>query len=239
MTPCERLGYKVGDLFEVVEEGIWSRGSVVKLTEDDGSNCPRFKLYNGTLLRQEYHRSEELYENLKRLAPLERDYVGYTKIEHPDGRIEFIPQGALQGGTKEEPKAPENYIDWDAKEGGEAYYSQIDHHVLPLSSCDGDDYMQECLLDSYKLYPTRELASKANKLRERSDAIIKACLLVDPYFRPDYSDENTDKHHVYYAHNVNLWRTEGWTQIAESVACVSTQEKAEQVCELLTTWGIK
>jgi len=53
MTPCEKLGYKVGDRFvvnECVEWGglfIFSEGSVVELFEDDGTNAPKFKLING------------------------------------------------------------------------------------------------------------------------------------------------------------------------------------------------
>ena len=49
MTPCEKLGYKVGDKFEVVSDGgSWcKRGDIVVLNEDDGSNCPFFHKENG------------------------------------------------------------------------------------------------------------------------------------------------------------------------------------------------
>ncbi|MNG70316.1 hypothetical protein D3C79_286980 [compost metagenome] len=44
MTPCEKLGYKVGDMFEMTASGYgWSFGDVVKLVRDDGSICPEFE----------------------------------------------------------------------------------------------------------------------------------------------------------------------------------------------------
>lgn len=50
MTPCEELGYKVGDKFIVVESDGgygFTEGSIVVLEEDDGSPCPCFKLLEG------------------------------------------------------------------------------------------------------------------------------------------------------------------------------------------------
>lgn len=43
MTPCEKLGYKVGDKFEVLntDDGL-DVGTIVELVEDDGSVCPTF-----------------------------------------------------------------------------------------------------------------------------------------------------------------------------------------------------
>ena len=48
-TPCEELGYKVGDRFKVVsnKSGVFSIGSLVELYEDDDSRCPLFKLVEG------------------------------------------------------------------------------------------------------------------------------------------------------------------------------------------------
>lgn len=44
MTPCEKLGYKVGDMFEMTASGYgWSFGDVVKLVRDDGSTFPEFE----------------------------------------------------------------------------------------------------------------------------------------------------------------------------------------------------
>lgn len=43
MTPAQKLGYKVGDMFRVLEE-TWDFkvGEVVEFTRDDDSDCPRF-----------------------------------------------------------------------------------------------------------------------------------------------------------------------------------------------------
>ncbi|MGY0156387.1 hypothetical protein ACVQK1_09300 [Edwardsiella tarda] len=48
-TPCEKLGYKVGDKFVVVRDDGFSRstvGDVLILALDDGSNCPIFRKEN-------------------------------------------------------------------------------------------------------------------------------------------------------------------------------------------------
>ena len=42
MTPCEKLGYKVGDEFEVIRHHAFKNGQVVTLHEDDGTECPLF-----------------------------------------------------------------------------------------------------------------------------------------------------------------------------------------------------
>jgi hypothetical protein len=41
-TPCEELGYKVGDLFIVIDEGYTTSGYNVVLAVDDGSDYPMF-----------------------------------------------------------------------------------------------------------------------------------------------------------------------------------------------------
>lgn len=47
MTPCEKLGYKVGDKF--ITKGSYTFGgdSIIELEHDDGSEMPLFKLISG------------------------------------------------------------------------------------------------------------------------------------------------------------------------------------------------
>lgn len=43
-TPCQKLGYKVGDKFEVIcEGGVFSKGEIVTLIEDQGDTAPYFE----------------------------------------------------------------------------------------------------------------------------------------------------------------------------------------------------
>lgn len=50
MTPCEELGYKVGDKFEVVDgdASAFSKGSIIKLVKDGGTCYPLFRLVEGS-----------------------------------------------------------------------------------------------------------------------------------------------------------------------------------------------
>ena len=44
MTPCEKLGYKVGDRFEVIKSHrYFPIGAIVTLSHDDGEDCVLFK----------------------------------------------------------------------------------------------------------------------------------------------------------------------------------------------------
>lgn len=48
MTPCEELGYRVGDKVEVVgKDANHSVGSVLELVDDDGTHFPYFKVLSG------------------------------------------------------------------------------------------------------------------------------------------------------------------------------------------------
>lgn len=49
ITPCEELGYSVGDVFEVLHNysKYCCKGMIVKLHEDDESNNPWFTYYSG------------------------------------------------------------------------------------------------------------------------------------------------------------------------------------------------
>lgn len=48
MTPCEKLGYKVGDLFITTEDAVTIEpGTLVKLYFDDGTNMPKFEVLLG------------------------------------------------------------------------------------------------------------------------------------------------------------------------------------------------
>lgn len=49
MTPCEKRGYKIGDLFRMVKPAAFSEGSIIRLVNDnDRDNAPYFELVHGT-----------------------------------------------------------------------------------------------------------------------------------------------------------------------------------------------
>lgn len=53
MTPCEKLGYKVGDKFKASKSGAWFNvGEEVELGMDDGSNYPFF--FNARMPKDSY-----------------------------------------------------------------------------------------------------------------------------------------------------------------------------------------
>lgn len=151
----------------------------------------------------------------------------YTRIDHENGRVEFIPSNT--------PKKQE--VDWEPEKEDWYYRVGTGGGVGILEYCGG-------ILDAwhkghFNIYPTQQLAEKASVLMKRSNAIIRACTLVDPDFEPDWNDVDQSKWTVYYSYKYDEWWSGRVVQINDGVAHVSTQEKANQVCELLTKWGVK
>lgn len=106
MTPCEKLGYKVGDKFEVLEDAEgFTKGQTVELKEDDGTECPFFA-----------NDSIEEYYYLKDVKPLnqpeeqpndleDREFDAlekqgrFTNLQKSDGSTASyyeLPQGATE-----------------------------------------------------------------------------------------------------------------------------------------------
>ena len=58
-TPAEKLGYRIGDKFKVIEEGTFPVGAIITLVEDDRSEAPRFRDSIGV----------EMYKSLSTIQP--------------------------------------------------------------------------------------------------------------------------------------------------------------------------
>ena len=101
-----------------------------------------------------------------------------------------------------------------------------------------DDKIDQGLKNNHNIFRTREAAEKAAVLVRRSNAIIRACMEVNPDFEPDWTDIDQKKWSVYYSHIYGNW-TETPTVINYEPAHVSTRKKAQKVCELLNQWGVK
>jgi len=109
----------------------------------------------------------------------------------------------------------------------------------PISTYQWDgDEVDQGLKAHHNIFRTKEAAEKAAVLIRRSNAIIRACLEVDPDFDPDWTDIDQKKWSVYYSHIYRKW-TETPTVINYEPAHVSSQEKAEEVARLLNDWGVK
>ena len=70
-TPCEKLGYKVGDKFKVVDgTGVhYAVGSFITLIHDDGSSCPRFNGVHATFESGDSFFPLDFVEKVAKLKP--------------------------------------------------------------------------------------------------------------------------------------------------------------------------
>ena len=96
MTPCEKLGYKVGGRFEVIEGNcITSRdvGEIYTLFKDDGSDCPQFENEEGNL--HYCHLSSLKFIPVKAPSPIAKDPIEYLKSAHENGDM-INPEAMLR-----------------------------------------------------------------------------------------------------------------------------------------------
>lgn len=87
------------------------------------------------------------------------------------------------------------------------------------------------------VHPSKKHAEKAAKLQRRSNQIIRACLLVDPDFEPDWEDEGQYKYFASKYHGVWVY-DEAYLRDCSS-AYVSSKEKCDEVIKLLKKWGVE
>jgi hypothetical protein len=96
--------------------------------------------------------------------------------------------------------------------------------------------------EHFNCYETEELATKAAVMMKRSNAIIMACLQVEPDFVPDYLSGNQEHYSFRYEAPHVGWKG-GW--FYERSFCVndgpsvSTEAKWKEAAALLKKWGIE
>ena len=125
--------------------------------------------------------------------------------------------------------------------------TEIKYHLVSGNGATSKTYNNDLRVDkdyynNFNCYETKELATKASPMMKRSNAIIMACLMVDPDFVPDYKSGN-QKHYAFEYANPSLGRDGEWVErvgyTVNKGPCVSTQEKWDEAAALLTEWGIE
>ena len=105
-----------------------------------------------------------------------------------------------------------------------------------------DSKFDEGCYDNFNCYETQELATKASPMMRRNNAIIMACLMVDPDFVPDYLSGNQE-HHSFCYQALDMGVCAEWVRIMNYRyiygPCVSTIEKWKEAAALLEEWGIE
>jgi hypothetical protein len=93
--------------------------------------------------------------------------------------------------------------------------------------------------EHFNCYETEELATKASPMMRRNNAIIMACLMVDPDFVPDYLSGNQEHWGFEYI-NPSMGHDGEWgphSHFSDNRGpCVSTYDKWEEAAALLTEW---
>ena len=142
-----------------------------------------------------------------------------------DKRIEKVEAVAKEL-DRFEPDIPEQYYTIDSK--SRTIFSGWD--------CDATDVRRFKL---FNVFETRTQAEKASDLLRVPRAVAMACVLVDPDYKPDWGDTTAQKFRVFYTYGTERWTISVSCNYIQPHPYVSTREKAEQVCALLTKWGVK
>jgi hypothetical protein len=133
-------------------------------------------------------------------------------------------------------RQPEENLKGGFKFGQLAYVPSINGPVQGYRA--GHPDVERAIKD-YGAYPTPDLAEKAAKYLKTFSAVLSACLEVDPDFSPRW-DGGTDNYCVVYNSTMAMhrWVPSSNRVFDQTVPYVSSREKAEAVCRLLTARGI-
>jgi hypothetical protein len=128
------------------------------------------------------------------------------------------------------------------KPGIDEEYWYVDEIGVAIDTGWRDSPFDRLCFNNFNCYETKELANKASPMMKRSNAIITACLQVDPDFVPDYLSSNQE--HYYFWYEAGSIGHEGGWRLSKSYTldvgpCVSTQEKWHEAAALLKEWGIE
>jgi len=160
----------------------------------------------------------------------------YTKVTSADGGISFSPVKIISRETGDVTMARPQ-IERFMPNLHEKYYAIVRAVVREFAW--ENDGMDREYYNTFNCFSTRVLAVRACSMRSRDAAIATACLRMDPDYEPDWDNAQSKKHFVFYDHRERTWKKDWWMQGRYTTAVVSSEEKANQVCELLTGWGIK
>ena len=146
---------------------------------------------------------------------------GYTKTEQADGTIVFTPID-----TK-----PKFWV----PEVGESYSTILGYGDLASFLNRGDKTDQSCS-NHYNIFKTRADAEDVARYQRVFNAVCRAVKQIDPDFVPDWNDIGQSKFVPTWGSL--QWRIECWQATRTIFPPVSTEEKCQQVIDLLNAEGI-
>lgn len=164
---------------------------------------------------------ERQAEELKNIASNNETLVEALQQEIREAMVSFKEETEKECGVDWVPKESEDY--WAiTRKGSVCDFVNISGNIEKF----------------HNFFQTEPQAEKASALMRRSNAIIRACLLVDPDYKPDWSN-GFQKWGVGYDNTDCVWLPQYDRYNKRFPAYVSSEEKAQQVCELMTKWGVK
>ena len=89
--------------------------------------------------------------------------------------------------------------------------------------------------DFFNCYPSRVVAAKAAARMRRANAIISACLAVDPDFRPEDHPPGRPKWRVGRDQGTGKWRASSHYGTPHGIDVLSSGEKAQQAADILNS----
>ena len=97
----------------------------------------------------------------------------------------------------------------------------------------GNKIISNAKIKNYSAFKTRAVAKKAAKAMRIHNAIISACLQVDPDFDPDWNDRTQCKYYPIYNKQDMRWGYSASVTVKTLPICVSNRDSIEKVIEIL------
>ena len=153
----------------------------------------------------------------------------FEQVTNEDGSVLYVPVQEEQAQPSRHQISQKGDVYRTVSSGGKSCYHSLAYDPEGSPS---ERYA------FYNLYPQQDDLTQVVEQMRRANAIIMACHIVDPNYTPDFQSE-AHKFRVYYANSHQAWGISSTRVMNYGIAHVSTKEKAQQVCELLTSWGVR
>ena len=116
---------------------------------------------------------------------------------------------------------------------GKKYYVHDDSHVHWIVT--SNVYTFKNTPDPYRFYLTEELAEQAKELKDFNDKLLAFKYCYDLDYKPNWNDDTSNKHYVYYDIYSNKYVVRFACSMLEPLVYFSTKEIAQKCADWLNS----
>lgn len=141
-------------------------------------------------------------------------------------------QEVKAGGNNEEDIITKYTNDYNI---GRKYYLNNLSDIDFINKGDSFEEIKRLSQSPYQYYLTEELAEQAKKMKDFNDKLLAFKYCYDLDYKPDWNDDTSHKHYVYYDIYTNKYVEEFACSMLEPLVYFSTKEIAQKCADWLNS----